>query len=162
MATKKTTNKASKKVNLNLNIDKPSKKTNNKLKKQIKKIGIGSIIVIIFLIAIGGVGGYFGFKYLTRNDCFTLVGQDEITLQLNTETYTDEGAKVIAFGIDDSSKVEIETNLIKQKDGSYSANEVGTYYIIYRVKNLKYGTLFKIEKIRLITFVEASEGGYND
>ena len=59
----------------------------------------------------------------------------------------------------DSKNVIIETNLIKNPDGTYTSNEEGTYYIAYTVNNFKYGTLFKIQKIRLITFVEATEEG---
>ena len=161
MATRKTTSKTSKKVEVDFNLNQPNKKTKSKLKKQMKKIGTGTMILLVFLVGIGGIGGYFGCKYITQNDCFTLNGKDELTLQLN-EKYFDEGAKVIAFGLDDSKKVEVETNLTKNEDGSYSADEIGTYYMIYTVKNIKYGTIFKVQKIRLISFVEPSEGGSND
>lgn len=161
MATRKTVNKQSKKVEVDFNINQPNKRTTKKIKKNMKKLSAGTIFLLMVVLVVGAVGGFFGCKYLTRNDCFILNGQDEITLQLN-ETYKDEGAKVIAFGIDDSSKIEIETNLTKNEDGTYSANEVGTYYITYKAKNLKYGTIFKVQKIRLLTFVEPSEGGPND
>ena len=36
----------------------------------------------------------------------------------------------------------------------FSAEDVGTYYIKYSVEDFKYGKLFTVEKIRLITFVE--------
>ena len=56
----------------------------------------------------------------------------------------------------------IDTSKEQNSDGTYSADEVGTYYLIYKVKNLKYGTIFKVQKIRLITFVEESEGTTNE
>lgn len=156
MATRKTASKTSGKVKVDLNLDKPSKKTSKKINKQLKKVSPMAIFLAIVLLIAGAVGGFFAVKVLTKNDCFVLNGKDEITLTLG-ETYADEGAKVIAFGKDDSDKLVVETNLTKNEDGTYSAEEIGTYYITYNVNNLKYGSIFKVQKIRLITFVEASE-----
>ena len=157
MATRKTVNKQSKKVSADIEFNQPNKSTKRKLKKQAKKLTAGTIFVIIILLAVGAVGGFFGCKVLTKNDCFELIGNDEITKTLN-EGYEDDGVKIIAFGKDDSSKVKITTNLKQKEDGKYYAETEGTYYITYTVDNLKYGTIFKIQKIRLITFVEPSEG----
>ena len=41
----------------------------------------------------------------------------------------------------------------------FTSNEEGTFYMIYKSSCFKYGQLFKVEKIRLISFVEASEPG---
>ena len=159
MATKKTASKQSKKATLDFNLrnsDKPNKRQRQKTVKNIKKLGFSTIALALVFLAIGGAGGFFAVKMLTRNDCFTLNGKDEITLQIG-ETYTDEGVEVVAFGKDDSGTVEIKTDLVKNEDGTYTATEEGRYYMIYTVKNFKYGTLFKIQKIRLISFVEATE-----
>ena len=156
MATRKTASKKSAKVQLDADFNKPSKKTTKKVTKKLKKLSFCSIVVAIMLLAIGAVGGYFGVKYLTKNDCFEIIGKDEITLTLD-QTYKDESCKVVAFGQNDADKIEIETNLTKNEDGTFSATEAGTYYIVYKVNNLKYGTIFKVQKIRLITFVEPSE-----
>ena len=156
MATRKTASKTSGKVKVDLNLDKPSKKTSKKINKQLKKVSPMAIFLAIVLLIAGAVGGFFAVKVLTKNDCFVLNGKDEITLTLG-ETYADEGAKVIAFGKDDSDKLVVETNLTKNEDGTYSAEEIGTYYITYNVNNLKYGSIFKVQKIRLITFVEEAE-----
>ena len=121
-----------------------------------KKLGAGTLITALILLVVGAFGGFFGFKVLTKNDCFVLNGKDEITLQIG-EKYTDDGVKVVAFGKDETEKVQIETNLTKNEDGTYSAEEEGTYYITYTVDSFKYGTIFKIKKIRLITFVEPTE-----
>ena len=160
MATRKTVSKTSKKATLDFdfNVDKKtSKRTSKKINKNLKKLSFGAIMVAVVLLIVGAVGGYFGLKIVIKNDCFVLNGQDEITLQLG-ETYKDEGVKVVAFGKDDSNKVVIETNLTKNDDGTYKADEVGTYYMVYKVENLKYGSIMKVQKIRLITFVEESEG----
>jgi len=116
------------------------------------------------LLAVGVVGGYFGVQYLSRNDCFNIVGAEEITLEIG-ESYLDEGVKVVAFGVEETDKVEIETNLKKDNDGKFYAQTEGTYYIKYTVNNIKYGSIFKVQKIRLIHFVEPTEseelGGAN-
>lgn len=155
MANKKTTSKVSKKAELDLDLKQPSKKTTKKAKKQIKKLSTGTVCLAILLLAVGIVGGFFGVKYLTRNDCFTLVGQDEIFITLN-EQYSDEGVKVVAFGFNDEDRVKIETNLETQ-NGKYYALTEGTYYIKYTVSDIKYGSIFKIQKIRLIHVVEPTE-----
>lgn len=157
MATRKTASKTSGKVSGNINL-KINKKTTKKIKKGIKKIPIFVMIFALFFIAFGGVTGYFVTKLITKNDCFELVGQEEITLIVG-EKYQDESVKVISFGKDLKDKVQIETNLKINSDGSYTSNEEGTFYIAYTVKSIKYGTLFKIQKVRLLNFVSASEGG---
>lgn len=159
MATRKNASKVSSKASLNINLD--EKATNKSLKsagKEVKKMGAGSIILVIVLLIVGIAGGVLVSYFLTRNDCFEIIGQEELTLTLD-ETYTDEGVNVISFNKDVSDKVKIDTNLTKNPDGTYSADEVGTYYIIYTVDDFKYGTIFNVQKIRLITFVETSEGG---
>ena len=158
MANKKSVSKTSKKATVNFNWDnnKSSKKLNKKSENQLKKLKGGAILVALVLLFVGALGGFLTIKIVTRNDCFELVGKDEITLMLG-ENYIDEGAKVVAFGSDDSSKVKIETNLEKNEDGTFTATEEGTYYITYTVDNFKYGKLLKVQKIRLISFVEQTE-----
>ncbi|MBE7076391.1 MAG: hypothetical protein E7374_00675 [Clostridiales bacterium] len=156
MAKRKTASKTSKKVELDFNFNKPKKSESKKVNKKLKKLGFGTVCLILFVLAVGVAGGFFGVKFLTRNDCFEIVGNDELTLTLD-KTYEDTGVKIVAFGKDESDKVEIETNLEKHEDGTYSADSEGTYYIQYTATNLKYGKIFKIKKIRLITFVEPTE-----
>lgn len=153
MATRKTTSKISKNVDFKFNIDKKSsKKANKKLKNTPIKTLFVALVVLLIGTILGGIPAYF----LTRNDCFEIIGADELSLTLG-ERYVDEGVKVIAFGKNDAEKVKIETDMNINKDGSLTADNVGTYYIVYTVNNLKYGTIFKVQKIRLVTFVEPSE-----
>ena len=102
-----------------------------------------------------GVGGYF---IVSKDDCFKIVGNDEITITID-KTYVDEGVKVVSFNKDISKDVKKETNLKVNDNGEYYADEVGTYYVKYSSTDFKYGKLFKVEKVRLITVVESSEGG---
>ncbi|MFQ6723798.1 MAG: hypothetical protein ACLRFE_00500 [Clostridia bacterium] len=142
---------------------KASRSTKNTTRK-IKKLGIKAILIILLVTIIGASIGAGVCFILARNDCFTIIGNDEITLTLKGEDdvlarencYYDEGVKVISFGRDISKDVKIETDLKKTEDGGYYADEVGTYYIIYTVDDIKYGKIFTIQRIRLITFVEAT------
>lgn len=159
MATKRTISKTSKKSTVNFNwnnTNKSNKNSKEQTEKQLKKLNFTAVSIAFVFLVIGALGGFLTIKIVTKNDCFELVGKDEITLRLG-ENYEDLGAKIITFGSDDSSKVKIETNLTKNEDGTYTASEEGTYYITYTVDNFKYGKLFKVQKIRLISFVEATE-----
>ena len=156
MAIKKTTRKVSKKVKLDIDLNKNDNKKVKKAGKKIKKLSMGVLFFAVLLLAVGTIGGYIGVQYLCKNDCFTIVGEDEIECSLN-ETYYDQGVKVVAFGKDDADKVVVETNLKQNIDGGFYAEVEGTYYIKYTVDNIKYGSIFKIQKIRLIHFVEPTE-----
>lgn len=146
MATRRKAEKTSKKVELNA-VENSSKK------KTFKSAGF--VVVLVFVLGlILGAGAWW---LVCRNDCFEINGSDQITLTLE-ETYEDDGVKIVAFGKNEQSSVVIETDLKQDDLGRFYAEEVGTYYIKYKSSCFKYGTLFKIEKIRLVTFVEVSEG----
>lgn len=153
MATRKTASKQSKKVELDFEVD---KKTTKKIDKEMKRTPLKTLCILFLVLLIGlGVGALPAY-FLMRNDCFELIGADEVTCFVG-DSYADQGVKVIAFNKDDSKKVKIETDMQGDQNGNYTANEVGTYYIIYTVDNFKYGKLFKIQKIRLVNFVEPSD-----
>ena len=153
MATRKNASKKTSRAKFNFNIDeddiKKSKKSGSKLTKSL------GILAVVFLIIGVGLGIGTGF-YLCRNDCFEIIGSDELTLTIG-ENYYDEGCKVISFGRDISDEVEIETDLIINPDGSLTGDDTKTYYILYKSNDIKYGKVFTVTKIRLITFVEEPE-----
>ena len=163
MATKKNATKHSERAQVDLGgleEVKVSKRSSRRVKKELKQINTKTwIFAIVFLIVgIGaGVGAWF---FACKDDCFYLNGKDEITLTLAEEDrYVDEGVTIVAFGKDATDSITIETNLKVDENGKYYAEDVGTYYIKYVSSNLKYGSIFKVEKVRLVTFVEISEGG---
>lgn len=147
--------------NASLNIDssdiKVSKKTKNKAKKLAQNTS-GKVWAFAFLcLVIGVMVGVGAFYFISRNDCFEIIGEDELTFTID-EKFTDPGVKIISIGQDYSKDAKIETNLKIDANGNYYSDEVGTFYIKYSSVDFKYGKLFKIQKIRLITFVEPSEG----
>ena len=162
MAIKKTARKSSHKATINYSqidentekkISKNSKKVINKAKK---RKPITFVLIAVFFI-IGICGGYAIFAITSKNDCFELIGEERVVLTLE-EKYVNEGVKIIEFGKDISEKAEYETNL-KVIDGNFYSEEVGDFYIKYSVNSIKFGKIFKIEKVRIVSFVEASEGG---
>jgi len=146
-----------------------SRRTSQRKLKTRKSLGFKAMLVILIVTLVGvsiGVGTCWA---LTRDDYFVIVGNDEITLTLRAEgeeinsrnSYIDEGIKAVSFGRDVSDKVYIKTDLKRNEDGSFTADEIGTYYIIYRVDDIKYDKIFTVQRIRLITFVESEEPDIN-
>ena len=123
-------------------------------RKASKKAILIAIVSFILALALGAGVCFF----LGRNDNFTIIGSDELMLTLG-ETYQDEGVSIKEFGFDLSKNAIVNTNLKTDTDGNYYADDIGTYYIAYTVNSLKFGFVYHVQKVRLITFVEASEGG---
>ena len=124
--------------------------------KSVKKTGLKGLLVALLCLIIGagvGLGAYF---IVCRNDTFEIIGKDEITITID-DVYQDKGVKVIEFGKDVSDKVVVETNLVL--DGEGKPTQEGTFYFKYTVDSLKYGKIFKIQKIRLVSVVGSGEGG---
>lgn len=138
------------------NIAQPSKRTQKKVEKTIKKASPVAIIVAILFLVVGLGAGWLTTSIICKNDCFDIVGMDEISIEIGTN-YVDQGVKIVAFGKDESASISIETDLTKNADGSLTSNEEGTFYIKYKSDCFKYGKLFKVEKIRLVSFVLPSE-----
>ena len=157
MATKKTVTKTTKKAESGVSVN-LSKKSGKRAVKIANRVGLKVLLFAFIFVLCGGLIGGAAWWIVCRNDCFEIVGSDNISLELD-KTYEDEGVKIIAFGKDEKDSVSIDTNLIIDSDGNLKADEEGTYYIKYTSNCFKYGKLFKVEKVRLVTFVAASEGG---
>ena len=157
MATKTNSKKTTKKAEINLPSlsNKQKKKGKKEIDKTLKNLSIKHIIIAVILLVFGGCIGIGAYFAVCRNDCFELIGEDELTFIVG-EFYIDEGAKVVEFNKDISKTIYIETNM-QQDNNKFYATEVGTYYIKYLTPSLKFGKIFKVTKIRLITFVEQSE-----
>lgn len=141
-----------------------STKSNRSVSRKIKNFGGKALLILLLVTLIGGAIGIGACWFVSRDDCFDIVGKDEITLTIKAEdeqisennSYYDEGVKVVSFGRDVEDTIYIETNLKQNEDGSYYSDEVGTYYIIYKSNDIKYGKIFMVQRIRLITFVEST------
>lgn len=151
----KKVSKQSKQAQLNINFEIDGKQA-NKAKKSLKRTPMQTLIVAVVVLLVGALVGAGATYLLTRNDCFELVGEEEIECVAG-ETFADEGVKIVAFNKDESKNVKIETDLLRDENGLFYSDEIGTHYIIYTTNNFKYGKLFKIKKIRLVHIVEESD-----
>lgn len=150
-----------------INIDLPSvgrtgnsksnKRRAKKIARKVKKTNKGVIFgVIIALVAGLLLGAFVLYNVVSKNDCFEIIGSEEITLNID-EKYVEQGVKIIEFNKDISGEVIIETDMELDEQGY--PKELGTYYVKYTVDSLKYGKIFSIEKIRIVNVSEPSEGG---
>lgn len=115
-----------------------------------------AVIFICFILALAiGVGVCF---FLGRNDRFDILGAEQINLDVN-EKYVDEGVFIKEFGINLSDKAVVDTDLKQDENGNYYAESAGDYYIAYTVKSLKFGLIYPVQKIRLVSVNGQSEGG---
>lgn len=161
MATKKNARKTSSKAKSNIDLSdvKVDRKTQRGAERTLKNTSAKVLLFGVIFLLVGVLIGAGAWWLVCRKDCFAIIGNDEIELTLD-EKYEDFGVKVVAFGKRlDSDDIIIETNLKMDADGKFYSDEIGTFYIKYSTENFKYGKLFKVEKIRLVTFVESSEGG---
>lgn len=143
-----------------------SKKSSNKTEKQIerkvqksikKQLGFKGVLIVLIVMIIGLGIGVGSFYFIGRNDCFELIGEDYVVKILG-ETYVDEGVKVVSLGRDISKDVVVETDgLIDNGDGTFSAPCADRYVIIYKSKDIKYGKIFTVQRIRFIDFLEPDE-----
>ena len=123
-------------------------------KKADGKTLLAAFICFILALAVGAGVCFF----LGRNDRFELIGEEHVYLEVN-ERYSDDGVDIREFGLDFSKKAVIETDLEQDSDGNYYAASAGDYYIAYTIKSLKFGLIYPVQKIRLISVIGASEGG---
>lgn len=114
--------------------------------KRKKKVPKFIIFLFIFGFLVGGVSAYF----LTKNDCFILNGDKEITLNLN-EVYEEKGVKVVAYGKDLSSEVIIVIyNENDEKVENVSTLNSDEYTIVYQVSSSKYVSYKLIRKVKVV------------
>ncbi|MBO7250961.1 MAG: hypothetical protein J6V42_06780 [Clostridia bacterium] len=131
---------------------KVKRKVKSKAKSKVKRIH-PMTFVICFLALLLGVGAGIGaYTLISADDCFKLKGDEAYTFKVGADIskYTDEGVKIISFGKDISSEVEVKTNLSEIDDGVYAidTSEPGEYYMIYTVDDAKFG---KIQRVRTIS-----------
>ena len=156
----KKTNSTRKKVVVGATIGTAAVATVKSARKSNGKTIISVIICFILALAIGASICFV----MGKNDEFTLLGE-EIIYMSSTDTYKDDGVKIVEYGIDISNKAIVTTNLKINESGEYYADEdllnsgPNQFYICYKVKSIKFGFVYNVQKIRLITFTDISEGG---
>lgn len=131
------------------------RETERAVKKAVKRTHKGMLLIVFLCLIIGAVGGYFTYRTLTKNDCFDLVGESEITLEVGAD-YSEAGVKIRSIGRDISAKATTEI-LYRPFDGeeqtvtAVDTQKEGEYIIVYRVKDVKYGDF---KRVRVVTVGE--------
>ena len=156
MAEKGSLSKKSERAKLNISTGngKSSSSAKKELKNTLKNFGIiGGIILVVVLaggVLLGSIVGYF----VSRNDCFDMIGPDEVELTIG-DVYTDPGVKIVEFGKDISDQVVRTGSFMELENGT--SMEEGSFYIEYSVPSTKYSDVWTVHKIRIITFIAPSE-----
>ena len=117
-----------------------------KRKSNVKvKVKLSPFFVIFLLIGVlCGVGASY---MITKDDCFVMNGSNVIEIELNG-TYSEQGVKVVEFGKDVSSKVEIiiydENDDVVEEIDTSSDTE---YSIVYTIDSLKWEKYTLIRRV---------------
>ncbi len=133
------------------------RKTRSYAKRKMRRANLLTLFICLLALVVGVIAGVFSYKYVCRDDCFRLLGEKEIRVELNSPLflYYDYGVEIIEFGRDISDDAEMETNMIDLGGGKYTVDTTvpGSYYIKYTVDSPKYG-----EVCRIRTVVVGGEG----
>ena len=128
------------------------RKVKSRAKRKVKRIHPMTFFICFLALVLGIGAGVGAYALVSADDCFRLKGDEAYTFKVgaNVTKYTDEGVRIISFGKDISSKVEVSTNLPEIDDGVYAidTSEPGEYYMIYTVDDVKFG---KIQRVRTIS-----------
>lgn len=127
------------------------------VKKAVKRSGAKTLAVIFICFIVGAAIGAGVCWFLGKNDKFEMLGEEHIYIAVG-EVYADEGVTIKEFGIDLSKRAVCESDL-KNDGGGFYAESAGDYYISYTVKSVKFGFIYPVRKIRLVSVIGASEGG---
>lgn len=116
------------------------------VKKIVKKTNKSILICIFLFLIIGFAGGYGLTMFMTKDDTFELIGDKNITLNLNEE-YKEQGVEAISFGKDLKDNIIIDSNVDTTKEGEYT--------VVYSIKSsLKYKN---IKRVRYVSVVIGSD-----
>ena len=128
---------------------KAKRKVKSKARKTAKKIHPLSYVIWVLVLLLGIGTGILGGMFLCRDDCFEIRGKN-VRVALGAEfAWEDPGARVVEYGKDISDQVKVQTDLIENEDGTYTADTSipGTYFIKYTVDSPKYGEICRIRTI---------------
>lgn len=151
----KATKESKKKLDTSVSI---SRKDSKKIKKTVKKMKLNWLLVTVVLvlgIAIGFCAMHFAFSKDTfemntfaGNEVDVTIGKDE-----SYSTYSELGAKCIAFGKDYSNEVTVtyyyRTDLTQKeiKVDSIDTTKAGIYYCVYEINVPKYKSIKLIRNV---------------
>ena len=123
-----------------------AKNKNKALKKAVKKTSPITLIIVIMFFAVGLVGGFFGYKYLIKDDKFELIGEKEILVFQNDvideNLYNQKSVNIVIFGKEAKDKLEITYD-----ERGLDSSKLGTYYVTYKSKSVRFYNVTLVRKI---------------
>lgn len=125
---------------------KPTQKNINKAKKIARKIPTWAIITALVCLIVGAAAGVGASYLITKNDCFVLMGEREVTITKG-DKYVEAGAKLVRYGKDVSSEVTVE--------GEVNVSEAGVYYLKYRFNGS--GKYSDYQRVRTVIVKEVAD-----
>lgn len=129
-----------------------TKRQKNKIKRKLKGLHSGYIVIAVIFLALGAVLGVVFASRSTANDRFTLNGDSSIYVDVGEElSYKDEGITCISEGKDVSDSVTVTTNMTSSSNGCYTADTsvAGEYYIKYTVTQGRYAGLCRVRVFKV-------------
>ncbi len=133
-----------------------SRSSKRKIRKQAKKL---NWLIVLPVLVVGLLAGFFGMKIAFKNDVFSMVEAktiDEIMYiggDSDYEEYVELGAKCVSFGKDYSSEIKIEyfyrTDLSEKETKVDGVDEKvpGMYYAVYTTTASRYKNVTLIRNI---------------
>lgn len=106
----------------------------NRVEKMAKKVHKKTILIVAIFFIIGVVLGFGSYKIITKDDCFKLIGEKTVTIDIGVNSgdrYSEEGVLAIAFGKDITSEVKADYSKVDYE-------VPGEYYILYTVDSPMY------------------------
>ena len=123
-------------------------------KKLAKKSPVALILAIIALI-IGVAAGFFTFNFLTQNDGYAMLGEEDFSVAMGS-TYEDAGVNAVFLGKDYADNVT--KKYYYRENISYDQVEVsgvdtsvdGFYYVVYQSDTFPFNTVTLIRTIEVV------------
>ena len=120
--------------------------------RAVKKTHTATIVLAVLFLIVGAVAGVLVSRNLTKDDRFVLNGDKVVRIEVGG-TFADEGATVVSFGKDISSKVAIGGDTL------YGGEE-GIDQLVYTVDDFRWGD-YQLVRVVIVGDPEGAEDFLN-
>lgn len=120
--------------------------------RAVKKTHTATIILAVLFLIVGAVAGVLVSRNLTKDDRFVLNGDEVVRIEVGG-SFADEGATVVSFGKDISSKVAIGGDTL-------NAGQEGIYQLVYTVDDFRWGD-YQLVRVVIVGDPEGAEDFLN-
>lgn len=120
--------------------------------RAVKKTHTATIVLAVLFLIVGAVAGVLVSRNLTKDDRFVLNGDKVVRIEVGG-TFADEGATVVSFGKDISSKVAVGGDTL-------NAGQEGIYQLVYTVDDFRWGD-YQLVRVVIVGDPEGAEDFLN-